>query len=67
MKHLRHSHMMRRIFYLGMVVFVLAPLAGCEEANLAIDSILGRRSPVLSAAPQSSSQSLVPAIRRNTR
>ena len=64
MKHLRHSHMMRRIFYLGMVVFVLAPLAGCEEANLAIDSILGRRSPVLSAAPQASSQSLVPAARR---
>jgi Tfp pilus assembly protein PilP len=64
MKHLRHSHTMRRIFYLGMVVFVLAPLAGCEEANLAIDSILGRRSPVLSAAPQASSQSLVPAIRR---
>ena len=55
---------MRRIFYLGMVVFVLAPLAGCEEANLAIDSILGRRSPVLSAAPQASSQSLVPAKRR---
>jgi Tfp pilus assembly protein PilP len=64
MKHLRRSHTMRRIFYLGMVVFVLAPLAGCEEANLAIDSILGRRSPVLSAAPQASSQSLVPAIRR---
>lgn len=64
MTHLRHSHMMRRIFYLGMVVFVLAPLAGCEEANLAIDSILGRRSPVLSAAPQASSQSLVPAKRR---
>jgi Tfp pilus assembly protein PilP len=64
MKHLRHSHMIRRIFYLGMVVFVLAPLAGCEEANLAIDSILGRRSPVLSAAPQASSQSLVPAKRR---
>jgi Tfp pilus assembly protein PilP len=55
---------MRRIFYLGMVVFVLAPLAGCEEANLAIDSILGRRSPVLSAAQQASSQSLIPAKRR---
>ncbi|MGO9570116.1 MAG: hypothetical protein ACLP5H_21515 [Desulfomonilaceae bacterium] len=64
MKHLRHSHTMRRIFYLGMVVIVLVPLAGCEEANLAIDSILGRRSPVLSAASQASSQSLVPAVRR---
>ena len=67
MKHLRHSHTMRRIFYLGMIVFVLVPLAGCEEANLAIDSILGRRSPVLSAAPQTSSQSLVPALKTSTR
>jgi hypothetical protein len=63
MKHLRHSYMMRRIFYLGMVVFVFVPLAGCEEANLAIDSILGRRSPVLSASQQVSSQSLLPAKR----
>ena len=51
MKDLRRSHTMRRIFYLGMVVFVLAPLAGCEEANLAIDSILGRRSPVSVGSP----------------
>lgn len=64
MKHLRHSHMMRRIIYLGMVVLVLVTLAGCEEANMAIDSILGRRSPILSAAPQASSQSLIPAKRR---
>ncbi len=64
MRHLRHSYMMRRIFYLGMVVFVFVPLAGCEEANMAIDSILGRQSPVLSAAQQVSSQSLVPAKRR---
>jgi Tfp pilus assembly protein PilP len=55
---------MRRIFYLGMVIFVLVPLSGCEEANMAIDIILGRQSPVLSAASQASSQSLVPAARR---
>jgi Tfp pilus assembly protein PilP len=65
MRPLRHSYAMRRIFYLGMIVLVLVPLAGCEEANMAIDGILGRRSPVLSAAQQVSSQSLVPAKRRS--
>jgi len=64
MKHLQHSDMMRRIFYLGMVVFILVPLVGCQEANMAIDTILGRRSPILSAAPQDSPHSLVPAKRR---
>jgi hypothetical protein len=65
MKPLRHTYMMRRIFSLGMIVFVFVPLAGCEEANMAIDSILGRRSPVLSATQQVSSQSLILAKRRS--
>jgi hypothetical protein len=65
MKPLRQTYMMRRIFSLGMIVFVFVPLAGCEEANMAIDSILGRRSPVLSATQQVSSQSLIPAKRRS--
>lgn len=40
-------------------------VTGCEEANVAIDNILGRRTPVLSAASQASSpQSFIPAMKR---
>ncbi len=43
---------------------MLALLAGCQEVNTAIDSLLGKRSPVLSAAQKSFSLSVVPVKKR---
>ncbi|MGB6068886.1 MAG: hypothetical protein WBG50_29090 [Desulfomonilaceae bacterium] len=64
MKYGRHSDTMKMAFYLSMVTVMLMPLAGCEEANMAIDIILGKQSPVLSASTQLSPQSFVFAKRR---
>ncbi len=46
MKHGRHSDIMKMAFYLGVVTVMLMPLAGCEEANMAIDVIFGKQLPV---------------------
>jgi hypothetical protein len=49
----------------GMAMVLSGLVTGCEEANVAIDNILGRRTPVLSAASQASSpQTLIPAMKR---
>ncbi len=54
---------LKSIYCVGLAVSALALLTGCEEANLAVDTVLGRRSPVLSAAPQVP-PSVIPAARR---
>jgi len=52
--------MVRKTFSTVAIVGTMAFVAGCDEANLAIDSILGRQSTVLSAAAtQPPSQSRV--------
>jgi hypothetical protein len=43
---------------------MLALLAGCQEVNTVIDSLLGKRSPVLSAAQKSLPLSVVPVKKR---
>jgi hypothetical protein len=58
-------HSWKTLCCLGMATLLAGLVTGCEEANIAIDNILGRRAPVLSAAPQvSASQELVPAKKR---
>jgi hypothetical protein len=54
---------LKSIYSVGLAVSALALLTGCEEANMAVDTILGRRSPVLSAAPQVP-PSVIPAAKR---
>ncbi|AFM27885.1 hypothetical protein [Desulfomonile tiedjei] len=54
---------LKTIYCIGLVSASLFLLTGCEEANMAIDSILGRRTPVLSATPQVPS-SVIPAVKR---
>jgi hypothetical protein len=54
---------LKSIYCVGLAVAALALLTGCEEANMAVDSILGRRSPALSAAPQVP-PSVIPAAKR---
>lgn len=58
-------HSLKTLCCLGMAMLLAGLVTGCEEANIAIDNILGRRTPVLSAAPQlAASQELVPAKKR---
>ena len=64
MKHGRHSDIMKMAFYLGVVTVMLMPLAGCEEADMAIDVIFGKQLPVLSASAEMSPQSFILAKRR---
>lgn len=54
---------LKTIYCIGLVSASLFLLTGCEEANMAIDSILGRRTPVLSATPQVP-PSVIPAVKR---
>lgn len=54
---------LKSIYFVGLAVAALTLLTGCEEANMAVDSILGRRSPALSAAPQVP-PSMIPAAKR---
>jgi len=53
-----------RAFYFCAAMGMLALLAGCQEVNTAIDSLLGKRSPVLSAAQESVPVSVLPAKKR---
>jgi Tfp pilus assembly protein PilP len=64
MQHPKNTFSSISICSLCLAMGILALLTGCQEVNTAIDSILGKRSPVLSAAPGSSPLSLVPAKKR---
>jgi hypothetical protein len=66
MKYLTALISLRRVCFLSLALGIGALVTGCDEANLAIDSILGRQAPVLTAtSTHTPSQSLVPAKRRS--
>jgi hypothetical protein len=67
MKHLMNAIDFKRILHVGLAVGMIALLTGCEEVNVAIDSALGLRSPVLSASTQTSPRELMPAAKRAPR
>jgi hypothetical protein len=48
----------------GMAMVLAGLITGCQEANVAVDDILGRRAPVLSAVAQVPSQNLTTAMKR---
>jgi hypothetical protein len=61
MKHLIHGVGLKHTCFLGLALAMGAMLTGCEEVNIAVDSVLGIESPVLSATPARSPWSVVPA------
>ncbi|MBI5572765.1 MAG: hypothetical protein HY914_22665 [Desulfomonile tiedjei] len=65
MKHLMHGVGLKYVCFPGLVLATLAMLTGCEEVNVAVDSVLGIESPVLSATVPRSPLSAVPATNRN--
>jgi hypothetical protein len=65
MKHLMHGVGLKHVCFLGLTLAMMAMLTGCEEVNVAVDSVLGIESPVLSATATRSPLSAVPATNRN--
>jgi len=63
MKHLVCMYTFKRFYSLLLAASLLALLTGCEEANIALDHILGRTSPILSASGQASSVTIIQAKR----
>ncbi len=63
MKHLTCGYTIRKFGSLFLGVSMLALLTGCEEANIALDQILGRTSPMMSASGQVSPITIIQAKR----
>lgn len=65
MKHMtREFGRANRLIYFGLALSLTGILTGCEELNVALDSVLGIQSPVLSASAQTSPLAVVPAQNR---
>lgn len=65
MKHMtRVFGRANRLLYFGLALSLTGVLTGCEELNVALDSVLGIQSPVLSASAQTSPLAVVPAQNR---
>jgi hypothetical protein len=65
MKHMTHVFdRAKKLLYFGLALSLAGALAGCEELNVALDSVLGIQSPVLSASAQTSPLAVVPAQKR---
>ena len=63
MLHPKNISLCRRcVFYLALGMLTL--LTGCQEVNTAIDSILGKRSPILSTAPDQRGLQVILAKKR---
>lgn len=65
MKQLMHGVELKRVCFLGLALATVAMLTGCEEMNLAVDSVLGIQSPAMSASASMTELSVVPATNRN--
>jgi len=63
MKRLMCGYTLKRFYSLVLGATMVALLTGCEEANIALDHILGRTSPMLSASGQSSPITIIQAKR----
>ncbi len=55
MNHLEDAGVGKKISYFALALGMLALLTGCEEANLALDNLLGKPSPAVHTWPQASS------------
>ena len=65
MRRLMTIHNLRRVYYAGIVIGIFSCSSGCQEANIAIDFIVGRQSPVVSSAPEFERPPIILAARRS--
>jgi len=65
MQRLMTINALKRAYCAGLAIAIISCLSGCQEANMAIDFIVGRQSPVVSAAPQFERPPIILAARRS--
>jgi hypothetical protein len=56
---------LRTIIHVCVLVSLVGLVTGCEEANLAVDNILGKQKTVMATAPESPPQTVIPAKKRS--
>jgi hypothetical protein len=65
MQRLMTMHNFKKLYYVGIVIGIFSCSSGCQEANIAIDFIVGRQSPVLSPAHEFERPPIMLAARRS--
>jgi hypothetical protein len=65
MQRLMTTNAMKRAYCAGLAIAIISCLSGCQEANVAIDFIVGRQAPAMSAVPQIERPPIVLAARRS--
>jgi hypothetical protein len=55
---------LKKAYCAGLAIGIISCLSGCQEANMAIDFIVGRQSPVMSPTPQFERPPIILAARR---
>ena len=65
MQRLMTINALKRAYCAGLAIGIISCLSGCQEANMAIDFIVGRQSPVMSPTPQFERPPIILAARRS--
>jgi hypothetical protein len=65
MQRLMTINALKRAYCAGLAIGIISCLSGCQEANMAIDFIVGRQSPVMSPTPQFERPTIILAARRS--
>ncbi len=64
MQRLMTINVLKKAYCAGLAIGIISCLSGCQEANMAIDFIVGRQSPVMSPTPQFERPPIILAARR---
>ncbi len=65
MQRLMTINFLKPAYFAGLAIGMISCLSGCQEANMAIDFIVGRQSPVMSPAPEFERPPIILAARRS--
>jgi hypothetical protein len=65
MQRLKTINALNKAYCAGLAIAIISCLSGCQEANMAIDFIVGRQSPLMSATPQLDRPPIILAARRS--
>ena len=65
MQRLMTIRNLKKVYYAGIVIGIFSCSSGCQEANIAIDFIVGRQPPVLSRAPEVERPPIILTARRS--
>jgi Tfp pilus assembly protein PilP len=65
MQRLMTTNELKRAYCAGLAIAIISCLSGCQEANMAIDFIVGRQSPAVSHTPELERPPVILASRRS--